>query len=124
MLAVALSKVAMLKEDKAGLITISEHIGSVVPADRKASQLGSIMNVLYKEKTRYLESNLEALYSAVRSVVKQRGPFGFLYQFRKLIGTAKTVTLPKKNCQISFIGGRIFRKHRVKRIEHSIQQKM
>jgi len=81
---VALSKVAMLKEDKAGLITISENIGSVVPADRKASQLGSIMNVLYKEKTRYLESNLEALYSAIRSVVKQRGLLVFFTNFESL----------------------------------------
>jgi len=81
---VALSKVAMLKEDKAGLITIAENIGSVVPADRKASQLGTIMNVLYKEKTRYLESNLEALYSAVRSVVKQRGLLVFFTNFESL----------------------------------------
>jgi len=81
---VALSKVAMLKEDKAGLITISENIGSIVPADRKASQLGNIMNVLYKEKTRYLESNLEALYSAVRSVVKQRGLLVFFTNFESL----------------------------------------
>jgi uncharacterized protein (DUF58 family) len=81
---VALSKVAMLKEDKAGLITISENIGSIVPADRKASQLGSMMNVLYKEKTRYLESNLEALYSAVRSVVKQRGLLVFFTNFESL----------------------------------------
>ncbi|MBB6236638.1 uncharacterized protein (DUF58 family) [Pedobacter sp. AK013] len=81
---VALSKVAMLKEDKAGLITISENIGSIVPADRKASQLGSMVNVLYKEKTRYLESNLEALYSAIRSVVKQRSLLVFFTNFESL----------------------------------------
>ncbi|WP_025143434.1 DUF58 domain-containing protein [Pedobacter jeongneungensis] len=81
---VALSKVAMLKEDKAGLITISENIGAIVPADRKASQLGSIMNVLYKEKTRYLESNLEVLYSTIRSVVKQRGLLVFFTNFESL----------------------------------------
>lgn len=81
---VALSKVAMLKEDKAGLITLSENIGAIVPADRKASQLGNIMNVLYKEKTRYLESNLEVLYSTVRSVVKQRGLLVFFTNFESL----------------------------------------
>jgi uncharacterized protein (DUF58 family) len=81
---VALSKVAMLKEDKAGLITLSENIGAIVPADRKASQLGSIMNVLYKEKTRYLESNLEVLYSTVRTVVKQRGLLVFFTNFESL----------------------------------------
>lgn len=82
--AVALSKVAMLKEDKAGLITISEHVGSIVPADRKSAQLGNIMNVLYKEKTRYLESNLELLYSSVRAVVKQRGLLVFFTNFESL----------------------------------------
>jgi len=81
---VALAKVAMLKEDKAGLITVSESIGAVVPADRKSAQLGTIMNVLYKEKTRYLESNLEALYATVRSVVKQRGLLVFFTNFESL----------------------------------------
>ena len=82
--AVALSKVAMLKEDKAGLITVSEQVGSIVPADRKSAQLGNIMNVLYKEKTRYLESNLEALYSSIRAVVKQRGLLVFFTNFESL----------------------------------------
>lgn len=81
---VALAKVAMLKEDKAGLITISETVGAIVPADRKSGQLGNIMNVLYKEKTRYLESNLEALYSTVRLVVKQRGLLVFFTNFESL----------------------------------------
>ena len=81
---VALSKVAMLKEDKAGLITLSETIGAVVPADRKAGQLDTIMNVLYKEKTRYLESNLELLYSSVRAVIKQRGLLVFFTNFESL----------------------------------------
>ncbi|MFD2285523.1 DUF58 domain-containing protein [Pedobacter petrophilus] len=81
---VALAKVAMLKEDKAGLITISETIGAIVPADRKAGQLGTIMNVLYKEKTRYLESNLELLYSSIRSVIKQRGLLVFFTNFESL----------------------------------------
>lgn len=81
---VALAKVAMLKEDKAGLITVSENIGAIVPADRKSAQLGTIMNVLYKEKTRYLESNLEALYATVRSVVKQRGLLVFFTNFESL----------------------------------------
>ncbi|WP_443937524.1 DUF58 domain-containing protein [Pedobacter sp. MW01-1-1] len=81
---VALSKVAMLKEDKAGLITVSENIGSVVMAERKAVQLNTIMQVLYKEKTRYLESNMEALYSTVRSVIKQRSLIVFFTNFESL----------------------------------------
>ena len=81
---VALCKVAMLKQDKAGLITISEKLGTVLPAEKKASQLGSILQILYKEKTRYLESNLEALYLAVRSVIKQRSLVVFFTNFESL----------------------------------------
>ena len=81
---VALAKVAMLKQDKAGLITFSETIGKVVIAEKKASQLGSIMQVLYTEKTRYLESNFEALYSTVRSLIKQRSLFVFFTNFESL----------------------------------------
>ncbi|MCX2573472.1 DUF58 domain-containing protein [Pedobacter sandarakinus] len=93
---VALAKVAMLKEDKAGLITISETLGTVVPADRKAGQLGNIMNVLYKEKTRYLESNLEALYSTVRAVVKQRSLLVFFTNFESLAALQRQLPYLKK----------------------------
>ena len=81
---VALAKVAMLKEDKAGLITLSETIGAVVPAEKKATQLNHIMQVLYKEKTRYLESNMEMLYSTIRSIIKQRSLVVFFTNFESL----------------------------------------
>lgn len=67
-----LSNVALLKQDKAGLVTVAEQIGSVVPADRRPAQLGKIMEVLYREKTRYLELNMEALYTQLRVTLKQR----------------------------------------------------
>lgn len=67
-----LSNIALKKEDKAGLITVSEKIGSVVPADKRPIQLHYIMEVLYKEKTRYLETNMEVLYSTIRRTMKQR----------------------------------------------------
>lgn len=81
---VALTKVAMLKQDKAGIITLSEKIGTVVPAERKSTQLSHIMQVLYKEKTRYLESNMEALYTTIRSVIKQRSLVVFFTNFESL----------------------------------------
>jgi uncharacterized protein (DUF58 family) len=79
-----LSNVALLKEDKAGLITIAEKTGSIVPADRKPAQLGKIMSVLYKEKTRYLETNMETLYTSIRSVLKQRSLLVFFTNFESM----------------------------------------
>ena len=80
----ALLNIAMLKEDKAGLITVSEKIGAVLPADRRPGHLNKILQVLYKEKTRYLETNTEALYSTIRIVIKQRSLIVFFTNFESL----------------------------------------
>ena len=79
-----LSNVALLKEDKAGLITIGEKIGSIVPADRRPTQINKILEVLYKEKTRYLESNMELLYSTIRTVIKQRSLVVFFTNYESM----------------------------------------
>jgi uncharacterized protein (DUF58 family) len=79
-----LSNVALLKEDKAGLITISEKLGAVVPADRRPVHLNKILEVLYKEKTRYLETNMELLYSTVRKVIKQRSLVVFFTNYESM----------------------------------------
>lgn len=79
-----LSNVALLKEDKAGLITIAEKVGSVVPADRRPTHINKILEVLYKERTRYLETNMEVLYTAIRSVIKQRSLVIFFTNYESL----------------------------------------
>ncbi|PWS32456.1 DUF58 domain-containing protein [Pedobacter paludis] len=79
-----LSSVALVKEDKAGLITIAEKTGSIVPADRRPTQLNKIMEVLYKEKTRYLETDMEALYISVRATLKQRSLVVFFTNFESM----------------------------------------
>ena len=79
-----LSNVALVKDDKAGLITISEEIGSIVPADRRPTQMGKIMEVLYKEKTRYLETNIEALNITIRRVLKQRSLVIYFTNFESM----------------------------------------
>jgi uncharacterized protein (DUF58 family) len=67
-----LSNIALIKQDKAGLITFSEVIGQILPADRKAGQMQRILETLYKQKTRYLESDYETLYSCVKTHIRQR----------------------------------------------------
>lgn len=79
-----LSSVALLKEDKAGLITIAEKKGAVIPAERRPTQLNKIMEVLYKEKTRYLETNMELLYNVVRGTLKQRSLVVFFTNFESM----------------------------------------
>ena len=79
-----LSNIALLKEDKAGLITVAEKIGAVIPADRRPTQINKILEVLHKEKTRYLETNMELLYATIRNVIKQRSLVVFFTNYESM----------------------------------------
>lgn len=92
----ALSNIAMLKDDKAGIVTVSEKIGVVLPADRKPAQLNKILDVLYKEKTRYLELNMEALYLTVRHTIKQRSLVVFFTNFESMSSLERQLPYLKK----------------------------
>lgn len=67
-----LSNVALLKQDKAGIITFASKIGSLLPAERKTSQMHTILELLYAEKTGFTESNYELLHATIRKKVPQR----------------------------------------------------
>ena len=70
--ALVLLNVAMLKQDKAGLITFAQTIDTYIAADKKPGQLNSIMEALYQQQTRFLEPDLEQLFSTVRNRITQR----------------------------------------------------
>ncbi len=91
-----LSNVAIRKEDKAGLITISEKVGAVVPADRRPVQLNRIQEVLFKEKTRYLETNMEALYITIRNTLKQRSLVVLFTNFESLSALERQLPFLKR----------------------------
>ncbi|RXF67169.1 DUF58 domain-containing protein [Arcticibacter tournemirensis] len=91
-----LSNIAILKEDKAGLITASEKIGTVVPADRQAVQIRKILDVLYKEKTRYLEINMEAVYNKIRSTLKQRSLIVLFTNFESMSALQRQLPFLKR----------------------------
>ncbi|RYY60850.1 MAG: DUF58 domain-containing protein, partial [Chitinophagaceae bacterium] len=71
--ALVLANVALVKQDKAGLITFSQNLDSFVLADKKVSQMNIILETLYRQKTNYLESDFEKLFSTIRNRVTNRG---------------------------------------------------
>ncbi len=91
-----LTSVALIKQDKAGLITIAEKTQKVVPADRRPTQLNKIMEVLYKEKTRYLETDMEALFVSIRNVLKQRSLVVFFTNFESMSALERQIPYLKR----------------------------
>ena len=64
--------IAMKKQDKAGIISFSNKMSSVVVADRKPRHIQKIMDALYNQRTRYKESNFELLSTFINSRITQR----------------------------------------------------
>lgn len=67
-----LSNIAMLKQDKAGLITFSHKIHTVLPAERGKMQMKRILESLYNQQTDFLEPNFEQLYITIKRKVNHR----------------------------------------------------
>ncbi|MEZ4696570.1 MAG: DUF58 domain-containing protein [Rhodothermales bacterium] len=68
----ALSNVSVLREDKAGLVTFSDKVHTVLPASRKGGQMARIMELLYRQETDFKESSYERLYASIARNVKTR----------------------------------------------------
>ncbi|MDQ3048626.1 MAG: DUF58 domain-containing protein [Bacteroidota bacterium] len=81
-----ISNIAMLKQDKAGLITFSHKVQSILPADRRNAQLQKILQLLYNQKTGYLETDYENLYVNIRSKVNQRSLLLLYTNFESVSG--------------------------------------
>ncbi|OON69748.1 DUF58 domain-containing protein [Hymenobacter sp. CRA2] len=81
-----LSNIALLKHDRAGLITFAHEPGDVVPADRRRGQLPRLLEVLYRQQTRFLESDFERLAVLVQRQVKQRSLLVLFTNFESLHG--------------------------------------
>ena len=81
---VVLSNVALLKQDKAGIITFSEEIGDFLPASGKVAQMNSILELLHRQKTRYLESDFEKLYAHMKRRITQRSLVMLFTNFESL----------------------------------------
>lgn len=70
--ALVISSIAMHKEDRAGLLTFSDKVHDVVSASRQRGHMQRILQVLYGQGTDHRETDMEALFGAVRRSVHQR----------------------------------------------------
>jgi uncharacterized protein (DUF58 family) len=81
-----LSNVCLQKQDRVGLITFANKMGTMLAADRKPIQKANILQLLYNEETAFLESDYEMLYLQLRSRVKQRSLLVLFTNFESMSG--------------------------------------
>ncbi|HLG02773.1 MAG TPA: DUF58 domain-containing protein [Bacteroidia bacterium] len=91
-----ISNIAMLKYDKAGIITFSHRIHRVLPAERRGLQMHKIMELLFAAKTGYLESDYGKLYAIVKRRITQRSLLLIFTNFETLSGMQRQLTYFRK----------------------------
>lgn len=67
-----LSNAAILKQDRAGMLTFSKEINNHVPAEKRNNQIRKISDVLYGVSTLFEESEFGNLYAFARQHINKR----------------------------------------------------
>jgi uncharacterized protein (DUF58 family) len=81
-----LTNVCLQKQDRVGVLTFANKMGSLIAADRKPIQRENILQLLYNQDTAFLESDYEMLYMQIRNRIKHRSLLVLYSNFESLSG--------------------------------------
>ncbi len=70
--ALAVSHIAIKAGDHAGLLTFSNKLSSIIMPSKRSVQMPTIMEALYAQRTRYLESNYELMTKYIKTKIRRR----------------------------------------------------
>ena len=87
-----ISSIAMQKQDKAGLVTFSNRVNNLLPADRQVKQMQNILELLYNQKTNFLESDYEILTSTLLNKISHRSLILLFTNFETLNALQRQLT--------------------------------
>lgn len=87
-----LSRVALIKQDKAGIVTFGDQIGTFLPAGRKAMQMTNILEILYNQQTKFQETDYEKLHALVRTRITTRSLIVLFTNFESLSGLKREMS--------------------------------
>jgi uncharacterized protein (DUF58 family) len=68
----AFSNIALLKNDKAGMLTFSKKVDTIVAASNKRTHINTINEALYNIDTQFTDSDYSLLYATVKRKVTHR----------------------------------------------------
>jgi len=95
----ALLNVALLKQDKAGLIAFSNKVTDIVVADKRTNQLHRILETLYKQQTQFKESDYEAVWTTIHRGITQRSLILLFTNFETYSSLERQLPFLKKIAQ-------------------------
>lgn len=84
--ALVMSNVALLKHERAGLITFSDTVKTTIKAENRRLQMGRIMEMLYNQQTAFRESGYEQLHAHLQRTLSRRSLLLLFTNFETLHG--------------------------------------
>lgn len=90
------TNIALKKGDRAGLITYSDKIGTLLPAERSSGQMRRIQETLYNQKTFFKESNYDLLYHSVSKTIKTRSLLVLFTNFETEFAMRRAIPMLRK----------------------------
>jgi uncharacterized protein (DUF58 family) len=91
-----LSNVALVKQDRAGIITFEKNIDTFLQAEKKPTQMSKILETLYRQRTEFLESDFEKLFSIIRNSITTRSLLVLFTNFESLESLQREMPALKK----------------------------
>jgi uncharacterized protein (DUF58 family) len=115
----AILNVALLKQDRAGLITFSNKVNDIIAADRRPDQLHRILETLYRQETQFKESDYEAVWSTLHKGVTQRSLMLLFTNFETFSSMERQLPFLKKIAQRHLVCVVFFQNTLLKEIHES-----
>lgn len=97
--ALVISNTALIKYDRAGVLTFSDKIGNHIQAERNPTQLKKILELLYRQKTKFLESNYDLLHYSVQKNIKGRSLLFLFSNFESQYSLQRALPVLRKISQ-------------------------
>lgn len=91
-----LSNIVLSKQDKAGILAFGKRVDQYIAPDKKATQLGLILEGLYRQETDFMDSDFDSLYAAVRYRIKQRSLLILFTNFESSYGLERQLPYLQK----------------------------
>lgn len=91
-----LADVAVMKNDKAGLVLFSNSIHSLLPCDNKKSQMSIVMENLYNAETNFNETSFELLASTLIRKIPRRSLIVLFSNFEGRVSLHRQLPFLKK----------------------------
>jgi uncharacterized protein (DUF58 family) len=97
--ALVIANIALQKQDKAGIVTFSDRMGSMIKAGNGKAQLRQILETLYKEKGRTTEADYELLYQALNRLIPVRSLVILFTNFETMYSLERVIHILRKISQ-------------------------